>query len=583
MNTPTRQTPPSQSTGRNEVIFVDPRVDDYQTLLNGVAYDTEVILLNSNTSGVEQIAQALAQRGEFDAIHLVSHGSEGRLALGNSTLDSETLPGYASFLEQWGEALGPNGDILIYGCDVGAGEQGLRYVEALARVTGADVAASDDLTGANSLGGNWVLEQQYGQVETSSLIGIEQQSTWQGLLAAESVFNWDSGDTSQVGTGSDRAVRETVDGVTMTISASGVAYMEFDNVDGFNLNGQVVSSTEYGTVNDIVYTFTFDQAINMGEIELVTTTTTGSAYPPPTVVTFTANGQDINADIPSAIAGDNAIKVGLDSFTNITSFTMTSADPVQFYFDEISFTTAVADNPPVFTTVNGGNIDETSISGLVVLADSDVEANDGDGGGIDSVTYSIVGGTGEDYFDINASNGEVTLNAGGEAALDFENNQSYTLTLRANDGNSSTDETVTIAVNDIAPAITTGQSFSVNESDTNSTSLGTVATTGDDNSVSYSIKSGNTGNAFTIDGATGEITLSDTSQLDASATGSYTLSVQATDGNTASTQDVTINVTDDVAPSVTSIAPSGSPDANAASVDYTVTFSESVSNVSADD
>ncbi|MFS8175803.1 hypothetical protein [Vreelandella titanicae] len=44
MNTPTRQTPPSQSTGRNEVIFVDPRVDDYQTLLNGVAYDTEVIL-----------------------------------------------------------------------------------------------------------------------------------------------------------------------------------------------------------------------------------------------------------------------------------------------------------------------------------------------------------------------------------------------------------------------------------------------------------------------------------------------------------------------------------------------------------
>ncbi|GAA0689088.1 DUF4347 domain-containing protein [Vreelandella titanicae] len=411
MNTPTRQTPPSQSTGRNEVIFVDPRVDDYQTLLNGVAYDTEVILLNSNTSGVEQIAQALAQRGEFDAIHLVSHGSEGRLALGNSTLDSETLPGYASFLEQWGEALGPNGDILIYGCDVGAGEQGLRYVEALARVTGADVAASDDLTGANSLGGNWVLEQQYGQVETSSLIGIEQQSTWQGLLAAESVFNWDSGDTSQVGTGSDRAVRETVDGVTMTISASGVAYMEFDNVDGFNLNGQVVSSTEYGTVNDIVYTFTFDQAINMGEIELVTTTTTGSAYPPPTVVTFTANGQDINADIPSAIAGDNAIKVGLDSFTNITSFTMTSADPVQFYFDEISFTTAVADNPPVFTTVNGGNIDETSISGLVVLADSDVEANDGDGGGIDSVTYSIVGGTGEDYFDINASNGEVTLNA----------------------------------------------------------------------------------------------------------------------------------------------------------------------------
>ncbi|QGQ69966.1 DUF4347 domain-containing protein [Halomonas sp. PA16-9] len=124
MNTPTHQTHPSQSTGRNEVIFVDPRVDDYQTLLNGVTDDTEVILLDPSANGVEQIAQALAQRSGVDAIHLVSHGNEGRLALGNSTLDSETLPSYASFLEQWGDALEPGGDILIYGCDVGGASKG---------------------------------------------------------------------------------------------------------------------------------------------------------------------------------------------------------------------------------------------------------------------------------------------------------------------------------------------------------------------------------------------------------------------------------------------------------------------------
>ena len=316
MNTPTRQTSPSQSTGRNEVIFVDPRVDDYQTLLNGVADDTEVILLDPSANGVEQIAQALAERGEFDAIHLVSHGSEGRLALGSSTLDSETLPSYASFLEQWGEALGPDGDILIYGCDVGAGEQGLRFVEELSRVTGADVAASDDLTGASSLGGDWVLEQQYGQVETNSLMSIEQQDTWQGLLAAESVFDWDSG-AKEIGTGYDQAVQETVDGVTLTISASGTAYMELEQVNGYKLGGNAAHSAQ-NVVDGIEYTFEFDQAVNMGEIELVMV---GAVSRPSTNVTFTAGGQEKNAVIPSAVAGPNdAIKVGLESFTNITSF-----------------------------------------------------------------------------------------------------------------------------------------------------------------------------------------------------------------------------------------------------------------------
>src|SRR5690606_29792055 len=40
---------------------------------------------------------------------------------------------------------------------------------------------------------------------------------------------------------------------------------------------------------------------------------------------------------------------------------------------------------------------------------------------------------------------------------------------------------------------------------------------------------------------------------------------------------------DAAAPSVTSIAPSGAPAANAASIDFAVTFDESVSNISTDD
>src|SRR5262249_51836613 len=41
-------------------------------------------------------------------------------------------------------------------------------IDALANYTGADVAASADLTGASSLGGNWILEAQTGSIETGS-------------------------------------------------------------------------------------------------------------------------------------------------------------------------------------------------------------------------------------------------------------------------------------------------------------------------------------------------------------------------------------------------------------------------------
>ena len=66
----------------------------------------------------------------------------------------------AQDLATLGGALSASGDILLYGCDVAAGADGLAFVNALANATGADVAASTDLTGAAVKGGDWVLEAQ---------------------------------------------------------------------------------------------------------------------------------------------------------------------------------------------------------------------------------------------------------------------------------------------------------------------------------------------------------------------------------------------------------------------------------------
>ena len=75
-------------------------------------------------------------------------------------------------------------------------------------------------------------------------------------------------------------------------------------------------------------------------------------------------------------------------------------------------------------------------------------------------------------------------------------------------------------------------------------SVGTVsATHPDDDTIEYSIQSGNTGNAFAISTSSGAITVAGT--LDFETTPSYTLTVQAEDDDEdRDTVTVTIIVTD---------------------------------------
>ena len=83
----------SAPSDRKEIVFIDTRVEDYQTLMEGIDPNAEVILLDSTREGVEQIAEALNGRTDIDAIHLISHGTEGVLNLGTSALTLDTMMG----------------------------------------------------------------------------------------------------------------------------------------------------------------------------------------------------------------------------------------------------------------------------------------------------------------------------------------------------------------------------------------------------------------------------------------------------------------------------------------------------------
>jgi hypothetical protein len=157
-----------------EVYVFDAGVADLQELLAAVGTGQRIVILDSGSDGVLQLADALAGESELDAIHLFSHGAVGSLLLGSTLLDQANLSGYSEALAQIGNALTDSGDFLLYGCNVAQGDSGLAFIEQLAQATGADVAASTDLTGSNDRSGNWLLEFSKGNIDIAPIQAANQ-------------------------------------------------------------------------------------------------------------------------------------------------------------------------------------------------------------------------------------------------------------------------------------------------------------------------------------------------------------------------------------------------------------------------
>ena len=150
-----------------KMVFIDSRVSDYKSLIMQLDPGTRCQVLDANLDGVAQIASALSGQSGYDSIQIISHGSPGFMTIGNTKLDRASLSQYVTQLSGIGHALTGNGDLLLYGCNIGAGAEGHAFVDMLSLMTGADVAASNDPTGGIAAGGDWALEVQSGVIETT--------------------------------------------------------------------------------------------------------------------------------------------------------------------------------------------------------------------------------------------------------------------------------------------------------------------------------------------------------------------------------------------------------------------------------
>ncbi len=182
----------------SSIVFVDSGVEDYESLINDVASDTLVIMLESDSDGVTQIGDILSQYEDVASVHIISHGSSASITLGDAVLSQDTLENYSTDLSVWGDSLTQGADILIYGCNVAEGVEGQTFVAQLSDMTGADVAASDDVTGTAAHGGDWDLETRTGIIESNVAASELGQHSYTGTLA--DIVVTEAGDNRDVAT-----------------------------------------------------------------------------------------------------------------------------------------------------------------------------------------------------------------------------------------------------------------------------------------------------------------------------------------------------------------------------------------------
>ncbi|NJO79451.1 MAG: DUF4347 domain-containing protein [Cyanobacteria bacterium RM1_2_2] len=135
------------------LVFIDSAINDAQILSTIPLPEAEVILLDADRDGLEQITEVLAGRQGIQNLYIVSQGSANSFQLGSGYLTRFNLERYGWQLQAWGEAFAPNANMTLYGCTA-LGEQDKNFAQQLCWLTGAKV------TLLGHMSDSWMLKLQ---------------------------------------------------------------------------------------------------------------------------------------------------------------------------------------------------------------------------------------------------------------------------------------------------------------------------------------------------------------------------------------------------------------------------------------
>jgi hypothetical protein len=319
----------------NQLVVIDRKVANYQSLIDQLGTAYSYLLLDSNSDGVTQIANYVAANPGFDAIHLISHGSPGQVAIGTSTLSEATLGEYSAQLNQIGASLNAGGDLLIYGCDVAQGGIGQQLITDLARLTRLDVAASTNRTGGT---GDWVLEAATGPtrqalpalVDEPSLAISDPTVIWTRSISANSFVR-------ALTTGSDGSIYSAGHFIRANGGGSVGGFLIKSNPDGTNVWTNLIGPPGDTTYANALATGLDGSIYVAGDTEIASFDGQANAGGQDAFVTkYTPDGTKVWTRLTGSTSFDTAcaLAIGLDGSVYMAGTT---------------------GNPSIFTTLDGQN------------------------------------------------------------------------------------------------------------------------------------------------------------------------------------------------------------------------------------
>ena len=379
-----------------EIVFLDTSLPDHQTLMAGVSSRVEVILLDAESHGIVQISEALQGRDGLDAIHIVSHGSPGRLILGKSSLTAATMGGYGRELEAMGHALAESGDLLIYGCQVGAGPEGGTFIVHLAAATGADITASINATGASALGGDWELEATTGSIDVGLFADRTALETFETLLANDENFNGEAvGETSFGGskaygsftfTGNGNTDIEihdnTVGGSSSYLNTSN--YLAYDGDAAAGITQVAFKTTDFSEFK--LESFKIDTGLGVTAYTITGKQNGGGVYSA-TLNLGLASTSDGGATYTKQGGFNGQGEIVFTGWDELDELVMTGAD-LDTMIDDIDVSAAVLSTPTITSATYN------AAAGLLVVTGTNLQANGG-GADIEASKLTFTGEGGE--------------------------------------------------------------------------------------------------------------------------------------------------------------------------------------------
>ena len=154
------QTPAAEP--ERELVIINSSIRDKDAFIDEAGKNADILILDPADDAMDQINEFLDEQDtKYSSVHVITHGNAGYFLLNGEVVTAEKVAQDPASWAAIGEHLTEDADIMLYSCNLTGNMEGQALAAQIANLTGADVAASSNITGD---GGDWQFEYQLGVI-----------------------------------------------------------------------------------------------------------------------------------------------------------------------------------------------------------------------------------------------------------------------------------------------------------------------------------------------------------------------------------------------------------------------------------